>query len=285
MSSSGWRRSHSTCWWTCAIAGTVRSARLPSSQGPAPTPRKSRPRPGLADRLRGLFEAGQRAIPAPPLPVGRRRTSHPPARTSSPMPEPQETERPHAPPAASRPRRASLGCRRPLCRRSSPKLTGTSLGEVEVREGDWRIRVRRPISGGAVAAPRRSERPRLGAAPPRTPSTRPRQARPRRRTRRGSPRPPVGRSPRPPSAHSAPWCRRPGRGVRAGRPDRGRRPARASRRTSRPRSTASLVEVLAETGRGRRVRRGGRDVVEAGARAGARRPTRRRPATGPGGET
>ncbi len=44
------------------------------------------------------------------------------------------------------------------------KLTGTGLGEVEVREGDWRIRVRRPITGGAVAAPRRSERPRLGAA-------------------------------------------------------------------------------------------------------------------------
>jgi hypothetical protein len=39
----------------------------------------SRPaRPGLADRLRGLFEAGQRAIPAPPLPVGRR--DEPPAR-------------------------------------------------------------------------------------------------------------------------------------------------------------------------------------------------------------
>jgi hypothetical protein len=34
-------------------------------------------RPGLADRLRGLFEAGQRAIPAP-LPVGRR--DEPPAR-------------------------------------------------------------------------------------------------------------------------------------------------------------------------------------------------------------
>jgi acetyl-CoA carboxylase carboxyl transferase alpha subunit len=35
------------------------------------------PRPGLADRLRGLFEAGTRAIPAP-LPVGRRQD--PPAR-------------------------------------------------------------------------------------------------------------------------------------------------------------------------------------------------------------
>jgi acetyl-CoA carboxylase carboxyl transferase subunit alpha len=45
--------------------------------GPAPTPTVP-PRPGLADRLRGLFEAGQRAIPAPPLPAGRR--DEPPAR-------------------------------------------------------------------------------------------------------------------------------------------------------------------------------------------------------------
>jgi acetyl-CoA carboxylase biotin carboxyl carrier protein len=44
------------------------------------------------------------------------------------------------------------------------KLTGTGLGEVEVREGDWKIRVRRPVTGGAAPAPRRSERPRLGAA-------------------------------------------------------------------------------------------------------------------------
>ena len=60
-----------------AIAGTVRSARTTSSRRPAPTPAVP-PRPGLADRLRGLFEAGQRAIPAPPLPVGRR--DEPPAR-------------------------------------------------------------------------------------------------------------------------------------------------------------------------------------------------------------
>jgi acetyl-CoA carboxylase biotin carboxyl carrier protein len=50
------------------------------------------------------------------------------------------------------------------------KLTGSGLGEVEVREGDWTIRVRRP-TGGATAshgAARRSERPRLGvhAHPP-----------------------------------------------------------------------------------------------------------------------
>ena len=45
-------------------------------EGPAPTPIVP-PRPGLADRLRGLLEAGQRAIPAPPQ-VGRR--DEPPAR-------------------------------------------------------------------------------------------------------------------------------------------------------------------------------------------------------------
>jgi acetyl-CoA carboxylase carboxyl transferase subunit alpha len=45
-------------------------------EGPAPTP-PIPPRPGLADRLRSLLEAGQRAIPAP-LPVGRR--DEPPAR-------------------------------------------------------------------------------------------------------------------------------------------------------------------------------------------------------------
>jgi acetyl-CoA carboxylase carboxyl transferase alpha subunit len=43
---------------------------------PAPTPTVP-PRPGLAERLRGIIEAGQRAIPAP-LPVGHRQ--EPPAR-------------------------------------------------------------------------------------------------------------------------------------------------------------------------------------------------------------
>jgi acetyl-CoA carboxylase biotin carboxyl carrier protein len=44
------------------------------------------------------------------------------------------------------------------------KLTGSGLGEVEVREGDWKIRVRRPVTGIAAPAPRRPDRPRLGAA-------------------------------------------------------------------------------------------------------------------------
>ncbi|MDQ1323496.1 MAG: Lipoyl-binding protein, partial [Chloroflexota bacterium] len=44
------------------------------------------------------------------------------------------------------------------------KLNGSGLGELEVREGDWKIRLRRPT--GAAAATRR-ERPRTGghAAP------------------------------------------------------------------------------------------------------------------------
>ncbi len=42
------------------------------------------------------------------------------------------------------------------------KLSASGLGELEVREGDWRIRLRRstPSSGGA---PRRADRPRLGS--------------------------------------------------------------------------------------------------------------------------
>jgi biotin carboxyl carrier protein len=48
------------------------------------------------------------------------------------------------------------------------KLNASGLGELEVREGDWRVRLRRP-SGAAPA--RRADRPRIGshgptAAPP-----------------------------------------------------------------------------------------------------------------------
>jgi len=45
------------------------------------------------------------------------------------------------------------------------KLTGSGLGELEVREGDWRIRVRRPPGSGTqtAAGARRGERPRLAA--------------------------------------------------------------------------------------------------------------------------
>jgi acetyl-CoA carboxylase biotin carboxyl carrier protein len=67
------------------------------------------------------------------------------------------------------------------------KLTGTGLGEVEVREGDWKIRVRRPVTGGPAPAPRRQERPRLGAAShaePRAPKPAAQQSRPEPDARR-----------------------------------------------------------------------------------------------------
>ena len=41
------------------------------------------------------------------------------------------------------------------------KLSASGLGELEVREGDWRIRLRRSAPGPA-GAPRRTDRPRLG---------------------------------------------------------------------------------------------------------------------------
>ena len=40
------------------------------------------------------------------------------------------------------------------------KLNASGLGELEVREGDWRIRLRRPA--GVAQGGRRTERPRLG---------------------------------------------------------------------------------------------------------------------------
>ena len=79
------------------------------------------------------------------------------------MPEPQETG--DRTPAQRKADHASLArLSETLVPALVAKLTGTGLGEVEVREGDWRIRVRRPVTGGATPAPRRPERPRLGAA-------------------------------------------------------------------------------------------------------------------------
>ena len=40
------------------------------------------------------------------------------------------------------------------------KLNASGLGELEVREGDWRVRLRRP--SGTASGSRRAERPRLG---------------------------------------------------------------------------------------------------------------------------
>jgi len=79
------------------------------------------------------------------------------------MPEPHETgDRTPAQRAADHASLARLS--ETLVPALVAKLTGTGLGEVEVREGDWKIRVRRPVTAGAAPAPRRSERPRLGAA-------------------------------------------------------------------------------------------------------------------------
>ncbi len=39
------------------------------------------------------------------------------------------------------------------------KLSGTGLGEIEVREGDWKVRVRRPAGDGPAPARRAAERP------------------------------------------------------------------------------------------------------------------------------
>jgi biotin carboxyl carrier protein len=44
------------------------------------------------------------------------------------------------------------------------KLNAGGLGELEIREGDWRIRLRRPA--GAVPGGRRADRPRIGVHAP-----------------------------------------------------------------------------------------------------------------------
>ena len=77
------------------------------------------------------------------------------------MPEPHETG--DRTPAQRKADHASLArLSETLVPALVAKLTGTGLGELEVREGDWKIRVRRPVTGGAAPAPRRAERPRLG---------------------------------------------------------------------------------------------------------------------------
>ena len=131
------------------------------------------------------------------------------------------------------------------------KLTGTGLGEVEVREGDWRIRVRRPLGGRRRRPPRpaAASGPRLGGRrlARRSPArrSRPRPQRPRTRIRRdrhlarrrrlparrrrrdGGPR-------RRPDRHRRPARHPPGRHGA----DRRRRSSRCSRRPARPSSTA-----------------------------------------------
>jgi acetyl-CoA carboxylase biotin carboxyl carrier protein len=96
------------------------------------------------------------------------------------MPEPHETrDRTPAQRAADHASLARLS--ETLVPALVAKLTGSGLGEVEVREGDWKIRVRRPITGGPAPAPRRPERLRLGVAShaePRTAKAAPASSRP-----------------------------------------------------------------------------------------------------------
>ena len=47
------------------------------------------------------------------------------------------------------------------------KLGASGLGEIEVREGDWKVRLRRPADGAAPAGGRRAGRPASAPAPAR----------------------------------------------------------------------------------------------------------------------
>lgn len=102
------------------------------------------------------------------------------------MPEPQDTG--DRTPAQRKADHASLArLSETLVPALVAKLTGSGLGELEVREGDWKIRVRRPVgTAGHASTPRRADRPRLGATaeprPPKgaTPAQRPPEADPRR---------------------------------------------------------------------------------------------------------
>jgi biotin carboxyl carrier protein len=87
------------------------------------------------------------------------------------MPEPQDTG--DRTPAQRQADHASLArLSETLVPALVAKLTGSGLGELEVREGDWKIRVRRPVGATHTPAPRRADRPRLGGgAEPRAPKT------------------------------------------------------------------------------------------------------------------
>ena len=54
------------------------------------------------------------------------------------------------------------------------KLNASGLGELEIREGEWRIRVRRPASAASGASARRPERSRPGTHAPERDSRPPR---------------------------------------------------------------------------------------------------------------
>ena len=217
-------------------------------EGPAPTPPIIPPRPGLAERLREPARGGPAGDPraAPGRPP--RRAPRPRGRLAAcPTLARPATARP---PSARPTTRASAACRSRSCRRSSQKLAASGLGELEVREGDWRIRApaRGAGRGGDADA---AERPRLG-----------RPCRPRRRAARDG----AGRAgSRAPAATGAADRGRRTHRHRRGRTDgalaRGRRvPARGRGRDARPRRRPD---------RGRRParHRPGRDVARSTGRS------------------
>ena len=236
------------CWSTCAIAGTACSAPRSRAWGI----HASRPAPsGLADRLRGLFEAGQRAI------QHRRSrwvagTSHPPA----PSPTRPATARP---PMCCRPRQPRACPRRWYAARRQAHRSGLKVSRSARVTGGFRVR--RLGTAGSAPAPRRYERPR--SASPRMPNPVPRRRRPHRHAR--SPTRAARPSRRPPSGSSGRARRRIGRaGLRPGLLSS---TCSAFPRTSRHRSTAPSSRSSP-----RRVRRS-----STGRRSRSSRPRPRRP--------
>ena len=100
------------------------------------------------------------------------------------MPEPQDTG--DRTPAQRQADHASLArLSETLVPALVAKLTGTGLGELEVREGDWKIRVRRPVGAAHASTPRRADRPRLGGtSEPRAPKAATAQPKPESDPRR-----------------------------------------------------------------------------------------------------
>ena len=219
----------------------------------------SRPcRPGRASRTvcAGCSKPASARSPRP-CPWGAAR-NHPPARTSSRCPNrSRPSERTAAERQADHAGLARLS--ETLVPALVQKLNGSALGELEVREGDWKIRLRRP-----PARPPRT-RPRASAPGPVRHVTPPARRRPTRR-RRAEPRDPRPRdrhvarrrrrsAPSPPSAAEVragdriavvdllghrPGRRRADRRAPRGGPRRGRaRPWSTARRSRSSRSRSS----------------------------------------------
>jgi biotin carboxyl carrier protein len=75
------------------------------------------------------------------------------------------------------------------------KLTASGLGELEIREGEWKVRVRRPPGGAGGAGARRQDRPRIGLHTAAAEAHRPPAARPAAQAEAADPRRAVALSP------------------------------------------------------------------------------------------